>query len=365
MRPRNIRPLTQAIALRRPRFDNIKLTMPKVSVIVPNYNHAPYLRQRMESILGQTYRDFEAILLDDGSTDESRSILSEYAGDPRVRIEFNEVNSGSTFRQWKKGIGLARGEYIWMAESDDYANERFLERLVRILEEEQKVTFAYCRSFRVAQDGQRKGFADWYLADLDAQRWTADFRVDGREACTQTFVHANSVPNASSVVFRKRIYDRVGGVDESLVACGDWKLWVLMALEGEIAYVSEPLNSYREHNESVRTAMAQMGRGAGEHLLMVRWMLERVSPTSPVVEKAYAFAAAMWVYPILNWRVPFRVRWELLRNAIANDPHALRRLLHGVLTVVRLKAKKELRMLRQRVAGRSPQTAKQRGAQPR
>ena len=326
--------------------------MPSVSVVIPNYNHAPYLRQRIDSVLQQTFEDFEVILLDDCSTDESRSIISEYANHARIRIEFNEVNSGSTFKQWKKGIGLARGDYIWVAESDDYADVRLLEKLVKILDEEPEVTFAYCRSFRVARDGQPNGFADWYLAGLGAQRWTTDFRADGLEACRQTFVHANSVPNASSVVFRRGVYERVGGVDESLVACGDWKLWVLMALEGKIAYLSEPLNSYREHDVTVRTAMDRTGRGAGEHLRMVRWMLERVTPTEAVVEEAYEFAAAMWVYPVLNRRVPFPIRWGLLRDALANDSHALRRMMRGMLTVLGLKAKKEFRLLWRRFEGR-------------
>src|SRR5882762_3314790 len=71
----------------------VALSMPKVSVIIPNYNHARFLRQRVESVLAQTYQDFEVILLDDCSTDDSRSILSEYAADPRVRIELNDKNS--------------------------------------------------------------------------------------------------------------------------------------------------------------------------------------------------------------------------------------------------------------------------------
>src|ERR1700738_5096767 len=108
--------------------------MGKLSVIVPNYNHARFLRQRIESVLNQTFHDFEVILLDDCSTDDSRSILSEYAADPRVRIEFNEKNSGSTFMQWNKGVRLARGEYVWIAESDDYADARMLERLVAVLD---------------------------------------------------------------------------------------------------------------------------------------------------------------------------------------------------------------------------------------
>src|ERR1700751_6274658 len=122
---------------------------PTVTIIVPNYNHARFLRKRIDSILNQTFQDFELILLDDCSTDESRSILSSYASDPRVTIEFNEENSGSTFRQCNKGVRLARGKYVWIAESDDYADERLLERLVAILDAERQVVFVNCRSWRV------------------------------------------------------------------------------------------------------------------------------------------------------------------------------------------------------------------------
>src|ERR1017187_1910144 len=108
--------------------------MPTVSVIIPNYNHARFLRRRIDSVLQQTFQDFEVILLDDCSTDDSRSILSKYADDPRVRIEFNEKNSGSPFKQWNKGVRLAQGSYVWIAESDDYAAERLLERLVAVLD---------------------------------------------------------------------------------------------------------------------------------------------------------------------------------------------------------------------------------------
>src|SRR6267378_3760300 len=127
---------------------------PKVSVIVPNYNHARFLRQRLDSIMGQTFQDFEVVLLDDCSIDESRSILSEYADDPRVRIEFNAVNSGSTFKQWNKGVRLARGEYVWLAESDDYADPQLLERLVSRLDAEPNAVLCNCRSVRVSSEGE-------------------------------------------------------------------------------------------------------------------------------------------------------------------------------------------------------------------
>src|SRR5712671_345349 len=112
---------------------------PTVSVIIPNYNHARFLRQRVDSVLGQTFQDFELILLDDCSTDERQSIIPENAADPRVRMEFNEKNSGSTFKQWNKGVRLARGEYVWIAESDDYAEPQLLEKLVSRLNAEPSV----------------------------------------------------------------------------------------------------------------------------------------------------------------------------------------------------------------------------------
>ena len=95
--------------------------MPQVSVIVPNYNHASYLRQRIESIINQTYQDFELIILDDCSTDHSKEIIESYRNHPRVnQIVYNTENSGSTFKQWNKGVELAEGECIWFAESDDW-----------------------------------------------------------------------------------------------------------------------------------------------------------------------------------------------------------------------------------------------------
>ena len=120
-----------------------------VSVIIPNYNHAPYLKQRIDSVLAQTFQDFEVIILDDCSKDNSREIIKEYQHDPRVRLAFNENNSGCVFKQWNKGLKMAGGKYIWIAESDDYSAPTFLETMVGRLEADPKVGLAFCDSFRV------------------------------------------------------------------------------------------------------------------------------------------------------------------------------------------------------------------------
>ncbi len=300
--------------------------MPTVSVIIPNYNHARYLRQRLESVLGQTYQDFEVILLDDCSTDESQSILREYAADPRVRMEFNEKNSGSTFKQWNKGVRLARGEYVWIAESDDYSDARFLERLVAVLETEPKSTFVYCRSWRIDGDERPCGFVDPEFPDDIRHRWSADYCADGSTECRNYMIHCNTVPNASAVLFRKAVYERVGGADESLRLCGDWKLWASMTMGERISYVADPLNYYRFHDTSVRN----WSKGVGV------WTVEG-SQVGQWIRYQTVFPADFWVPSLMSAHVPLHVKREILQRAWAVDPHPIRNAFRPALRTLRLK----------------------------
>ena len=117
--------------------------MPKVSVIVPNYNYRRFLTKRIDSILAQTYQDIEIILLDDCSTDGSQELLKQYSKYPTfVKYLVNDKNSGSPFAQWERGMAFARGEYLWIAESDDYCKNNFLEVMVNALNDHPTASFA-------------------------------------------------------------------------------------------------------------------------------------------------------------------------------------------------------------------------------
>ena len=320
--------------------------MPKVSVIIPNYNHARFLRQRIKSVLEQTYQDFEVILLDDCSTDESRSILSSYAGNPQVRIEFNEVNSGSTFKQWNKGVRLARGEYVWIAESDDYADSRLLEELVMRLDAEARAAFVYCRSWRVSPNDQPDGFIDPGIPSRNEQhRWTADYCADGHAECRNYMVICNTVPNASAVVFRKAVYERVGGADESLRLCGDWKLWAAMALTGKVAYVAEPLNYYRFHDASVRSGSKQIGADVTEGLRVWRWIEDQAARPECVLESSDP-QADFWVPAVMSMRVSPSLKLAILRHVWEADPHPIRNAVRPLLRTLRLKFLRHWREVR-------------------
>jgi glycosyltransferase involved in cell wall biosynthesis len=321
------------------------MSTPVVSVIVPNYNHARFLRRRIDSVLAQTYQDFELILLDDASTDDSRAILQEYASDPRVtRLEFNEINSGNTFKQWNKGVRLARGEYVWIAESDDYAEPGFLARLSAALRRDPSGVLAFCRSRRITEDGETVGFSEENLPQ--PERWATDFCEEGREACQSLFLPFNPILNASSVVFRKSAYEQVGGADEGLRLCGDWKLWAAMSLTGNIAYVSQVLNCFRVHPKSVRNETRQSRRDVPEFLEVAQWIVGRVPVAGDVLENTCQHRAGLWVPAIMSFSVPLALKVRILRDVWALDPHPVRRIVRPALTTLGLKIRRHWRGLR-------------------
>jgi hypothetical protein len=226
---------------------------PKVSVIVPNYNHAPYLRQRLDSIMNQTFRDFEVIVLDDASTDNSREIIQTYAHYPRLRFLFNGTRNGSAFKQWQKGLESARGEYIWFAESDDCASPYFLSKLLRVLENDKSLGLVYCQSYLVDPSSRVLGDAIQWTDDLDPCRWENNFVNNGLAEIREYLSRKNTIPNASAVLIRASVLRAIDGLDDGYRLCGDWLLWIKILLQSNVGYVAEMLNYWRQRSSNART----------------------------------------------------------------------------------------------------------------
>ena len=177
---------------------------PKVSVVVPNYNHALYLRQRLDSIINQEFQDFEVIILDDVSTDNSRKVIQPYARYPAFRFLFGETRSGSVFKQWQKGLASARGEYIWFAESDDCSSPYFLSQLLPVLESDKSLGLVYCQSYLVDPSSRVFGDAVQWTDDLDRFRWRSNFKNSGLAEVRDYLSKKNTIPNASAVLIRTK-----------------------------------------------------------------------------------------------------------------------------------------------------------------
>lgn len=229
------------------------MSNPTVSVVVPNYNHARFLRRRLDSILAQTFGDYELIILDDASTDASIEIIGPYLRDPRVRFHSNASNSGSTFAQWNRGVALAGGEFVWLAESDDYADARILDTLVALLRSHPNVGIAYCESYEADENDSIRGIMSSHTADLDFERWRHPFLNNGLAECANYLFWKNTIPNASAVVFRRDVFLRSGGAPTHLRLAGDWLTWARMLCRSDLAFTPEPLNYFRFHGQSVRS----------------------------------------------------------------------------------------------------------------
>lgn len=231
--------------------------LPKVSVIVPNYNYAQYLRARLSSIMDQTVRPYELIVLDDASTDESVEVIEQFLGhcDIPNRLVLNVENSGSVFRQWMRGVEMARGDYVWIAEADDLADPGFLAELLPAFERD-GVVMSYCQSRQMDSTGRvlSEHYLD-YVSDIDRSRWTRPYVVGGRQEIAEALYLKNTIPNVSGVLFR-RVPMREAlaqNLDEiaSYRNAGDWVAYLRLLEKGDIAFNPRALNSHRRHQSSV------------------------------------------------------------------------------------------------------------------
>jgi len=220
---------------------------------MPNFNHAPYLKERLDSILAQDYEDLEIILLDDASTDDSLTILSSYAQHPQVKtLIANDRNSGNTFLQWQRGLQEATGEYVWIAESDDVAEPTLVSQLVAALEREQAV-LAFCHSQWIDSEGKS-------IPRSKDSRWNRDFSMEGEAFVRQFLLGYTTICNASAVLFRR---EAAAHIDLTQVAAfrasGDRLFWIQTALQGRVAYVAQTLNRFRQHTRKVSGSAESQG----------------------------------------------------------------------------------------------------------
>jgi lipopolysaccharide biosynthesis protein/glycosyltransferase involved in cell wall biosynthesis len=226
---------------------------PAVSIIMPGYNHGQYLQERLASIFQQTYRDVEVILLDDASTDNSLEILQRYRHRADVRIVRNEQNSGSTFKQWLKGIALAQADLIWIAESDDRCEPDFLEALLPSFQNPE-VKLAYTNSHIMDERGNVTG--DYttceYLTTLSNVKWTKNYCVTAEEEINDGLGVKNTILSASAVVFRRfELTPEKCAILETMRLAGDWFLFTHAMAGGNVFYTARKLNYHRRHSESV------------------------------------------------------------------------------------------------------------------
>lgn len=225
---------------------------PKISVIVPNYNHAQYIVERLDSIIHQTYQNIELIILDDHSSDNSVEVIQQYFQNKSISYQLivNEHNSGNVFKQWQKGIQAATGEWIWICESDDVADVHFLNNLLPVLSQS-SVNIAFGRIQFMNNEGRVYDGLDDYrnvLNTFDGQKlsiFPAFYWFNG------VFGVRNVYANVGGGVFRRQLLsDAVWQRAAEFKICGDWYLYLQLAGAGQIAYVPDAVAYFRQHERN-------------------------------------------------------------------------------------------------------------------
>lgn len=231
----------------------------RVTAIVPNYNHARYLRQRLDSIVAQTYPHVDIIVLDDASTDESRELIASYVErfPQRMRAVFNERNSGNVFLQWQKGHALATGDLIWICESDDFCEPTFLERIVLSFRD-QSVMLAFGRIEFVDDAGSYLPGLQEYREQAESGIWENPVVRPAARWFQGGFGVKNVIANVGGCVWRRiPIDDEVWNQALLFRVMGDWFLYAAIAQGGQIAYEPSALAFFRIHGGNTSGALAQ------------------------------------------------------------------------------------------------------------
>ena len=211
---------------------------PKVSVCIPTHNRSRYLRQAIESVLRQTFGDYEVLVVDNASSDDTASVVSAFK-DERVRYYRNERTVGMV-RNWNRCLEFTRGECIALLHDDDFWLAQYLERAVGVMDRHGSVGLVYSAAVVVDQEGNARRMH---------RHWDTDQVVSGHSAFKE-LIGGNRVLCPTALV-RRRCFDTVGVFDEGVECGADWEMWLRICLYYDVAYVAEPLACYRTQHGSL------------------------------------------------------------------------------------------------------------------
>jgi glycosyltransferase involved in cell wall biosynthesis len=232
-----------------------------VSVVIPSYNHAPYLRACLESVLAQTYTTWEVVLVDDKSSDDSIPIARQYESE-RVRVFENEHNLG-TYGTQARGLDLARGDAVAILNSDDLWAPEKLEKQVQLLERHKEAPFCYTLGWKIDENGRVDETEDVH----------ADWPRDELQNVLPHLLCENRVL-ASSVLFRREAVS----FETTCRYSGDWVALLRLARKGPAACVPERLSFWRMHSANTFTR----SRGQAIEEIRVRKSIDLASGMLPV-----------------------------------------------------------------------------------
>lgn len=222
---------------------------PTVSFVVPCYKLAHLLPQCLDTVLAQTYADFEVLVMDDCSPDHAPDVVRSYQ-DKRIIHVRNETNLGH-LRNYNEGIRRSQGKYVWLISADDYLRRPYaLERYVSLLERHPAVGYAFCPAVRATKTDESELLTY-------SQHGSRDKVFKGTKFLKK-LIFGNKIVAASGIV-RRECYEKISVFPLDMPWAGDWYLWCVFALHNDVGYIAEPMVCYRTHQQSMTSTLMRGG----------------------------------------------------------------------------------------------------------
>ncbi len=242
---------------------------PKISIIIPAYNSEKFIKRTIQSVLNQTYKNFELIIVDDGSTDNTKEIVREFQKkDPKIKYIW-EKNSGAPARPKNRGIKRSKGEYIAFLDHDDEWMPEKLEKQLNLFEKEKNLKLGF-----ISSNG---------LVFNEKENKTYEHKITKRGEVFQDLLANNFILSSSSVLAKKEVFKNVGFFDENLKFSDDWEMWIKIAQKYEFDFFDEALFKYYWHGENV------MNKLKGEEKLKEhKYILEKYKDFYQKYPRAYS-----------------------------------------------------------------------------
>lgn len=225
----------------------------EISVIFTSYNHADYLRQAIDSILAQTFQNFELIIVDDNSTDGSQKILLSYK-DPRIKLYLRNTNSGNYVLSSNYGASKATSPYIIFAQCDDFAEKDQLRKLYQAFKIRPSIGVVFSCSRLVDESGN---FLN-YDFNIRERNFRIKHKEDGliqSEDMKNYLYHSCVIPNLSAALIKRSLFQKLNGFSSRYLVLADWDFWIKISKLCDFYYIREPLNNFRQHKTTIRKSI--------------------------------------------------------------------------------------------------------------
>ncbi len=291
---------------------------PKVSIIIPNYNYGKFIAQALESVLRQSFRDYEVIVIDDGSTDNSCEIIEQYSERFGTKLKcIVQSNQGVAVAR-NNGILKARGDYIAFLDADDIWLDYALQSLVDAIEGSNcGLVYGNVEYFDVAME-KRMGIRFTSNSELVPYR--------GKDCFAKLFVHGNFIP-MDAAIMRSSVFKKSGLFDKRFRCGEDLDMWMRIALQYEIGYLDQILTHLRKHSSSLSSLFIDSAKA---DILMTHRMFQEVPHFTELVsqkqmdDKLYLSYYRLGIFYILDgkgkrgraWLVK---AWKINSNVFKNN----------------------------------------------